>query len=122
FAAFSPSGPRAAHVSEGVPRIASEQVAPSARQNEAADVTGATVTPAAGLDGEWSDPFAYCTAVGTIDFPDHRYSGDFVVASIADALKVPTTSSPDRLKWRCYEGEVLGCASYDRPVCALTPT
>lgn len=130
-AAFAPSGPRAAHVSEGRPRIAEERTAPASRQDEAADVTevapepetttGSTVRQAA-LEGEWSDPFSYCQAVGTIDFPDRRYAGPIVATAVAEALRVPASSSPDRVKWRCYEGEVLGCASFDRPVCALTPS
>lgn len=73
-------------------------------------------------DGPWQDPFSYCSAVGTMDFPDHRYVGPHVVTAVADALRVPESSSPDRVKWRCYEGVVMACAAFDRPVCALTPT
>jgi hypothetical protein len=71
----------------------------------------------------WHDPFAYCAAVGTIDFPDHRYTGPFVTEAIAAALHVPATSPPDRVKWRCVEGTVLACASFrNTPNCAPTPS
>lgn len=70
----------------------------------------------------WNDPFDYCAAVGTIDFPDRRYAGPALVASIAESLRVPTSSSPDRVKWRCVDGEVWACASFDWPVCAMTPS
>jgi hypothetical protein len=71
---------------------------------------------------EWSDPFAYCAAVGTVDFPDHRYTGAMVTAAIAEALRVPASSPPDRVKWRCVEGTVLACASFRGPSCAPTPS
>ena len=71
----------------------------------------------------WSDPFAYCAAVGTIDFPDHRYTGPLVTEAIATALHVPATSPPDRVKWRCVEGTLLACAAFRMtPSCAPTPT
>lgn len=79
------------------------------------DVT--TLPPAS-----WSDPFAYCSGVRTVDFPDGRYVGPTLTESIASALKVPVSSSPDRAKWRCYDGALLGCASFRGASCALTPT
>ncbi len=70
----------------------------------------------------WSDPFAYCSGVRTVDFPDRRYVGPVLTETIASALKVPVSSSPDRAKWRCYDGALLGCASFRGASCALTPT
>jgi hypothetical protein len=70
----------------------------------------------------WSDPFAYCAALGTVDFPDHRYAGPMVTEAIASALRVPASSPPDRVKWRCVDGAVLGCASFRGPSCAPTPS
>jgi hypothetical protein len=37
-------------------------------------------------------------------------------------LRVPLQSAPDRVSWRCVEGAVYACASFDWPVCAMTPT
>lgn len=127
-AAFSPSGPRASLVSEAAPSLV-EQPPPLPLAVEQAPAladlasTGAIAEPEADMEtAGWMDPFSYCSAVGTIDYPDRRYAGQIVFPAIADALRVPASTSPDRLKWRCFEGEVLGCASYDRPVCAVTPT
>jgi hypothetical protein len=97
--------------------------APEAEPSLVASVADDQQVPAGSdEDGPWPDPFSYCAAVGTVDFPDHRYAGPHLVPEIADALRVPDTSSPDRVKWRCYEGAVLACAAFDGPVCALTPT
>jgi len=78
--------------------------------------------PAAPVTGTFSDPFAYCDAVKTIDYVDSRYVGPRFTASIADALRVPMESAPDRVSWRCVEGVIYACASFDWPVCAMTPT
>jgi hypothetical protein len=93
-----------------------------------ADATGLEVAslpidPATLPAEAWSDPFAYCAAVGTVDFPDHRYTGPMVSEAIATALRVPTSSPPDRVKWRCADGAVLACASFrNTPNCAPTPS
>lgn len=99
-------------------------VAPAEEAAPPADLPAeqAGLQPVAATEGPWQDPFSYCTAVGTVDFPDRRYAGPPVVTGIAAALRVPESSSPDRVKWRCYEGAVMACAAFDRPVCALTPT
>lgn len=72
--------------------------------------------------GTLADPFAYCNAVKTIDYVDNRYSGPRFTADIADALRVPMESAPDRVSWRCVDGVIYACASFDWPVCAMTPT
>lgn len=71
---------------------------------------------------EWTDPFSYCAAMGTIDFPDRRYAGPAVALAIVETLRVPASSPPDRVKWRCVDGAVWACASFDWPVCAVTPS
>ncbi len=66
----------------------------------------------------FSDPFAYCAAVGQIDAPDARYTGpkmsdalfkDYLAAAKLD----PSTQYPDQFKqmtiWRCMEGKVYAC-------------
>jgi hypothetical protein len=70
----------------------------------------------------YADPFAYCGAVKTVDYVDNRYTGPRFTAEIAEALRVPMGSAPDRVSWRCVEGIVYACASFDWPVCAMTPT
>lgn len=81
--------------------------------------TPAAATPAA---AGFTDPFAYCGAVRTVDYVDTRYVGPRFTAEIADALRVPLESAPDRVSWRCVEGVVYACASFDWPVCSMTPT
>jgi len=81
--------------------------------------TPAAVAPAAGT---FADPFAYCNAVKTVDYVDNRYSGPRFTADIADALRVPLGSAPDRVSWRCVDGVIYACASFDWPVCSMTPT
>jgi hypothetical protein len=65
----------------------------------------------------FTDPFAYCAAVGTIDAPDARYIGPHVPEVIARglqaALGVPPTAPLDPLLtnsvWRCMQGTVYAC-------------
>lgn len=89
----------------------------------ACTVNGGTQSAAAGTTaipapGSWSNPFAYCRAVGTIDQPDARYTGPqpppAVVAGLERAFGV--TPSPERdaafargAFWRCMDGEVYAC-------------
>lgn len=67
---------------------------------------------------QWSSPFAYCTAVGTIDRPDQRYVGPRpapgVVRGLANALGAsPTGPGSETFRvatyWRCMNGEVYAC-------------
>lgn len=85
-------------------------------------VTSTPLDLAAIPPSSYVDPFAYCSAVKTIDFPDRRYVGPNLTGDIAKALNVPESSSPDRARWRCVDGALLGCASFRGASCALTPT
>ncbi len=65
----------------------------------------------------FTDPFAYCAAVGTIDAPDSRYTGLKVPETIARGLQkafgVPPTAplAPflEHSFWRCMAGKVYAC-------------
>ena len=70
----------------------------------------------------FEDPFAYCAAVGTIDYVDSRYRGPAVVAAMTHALSLTTDASRDRVRWRCDSGRVLACSSYLGPICDMVPT
>ncbi len=70
-----------------------------------------SLTPAA-----YTDPFAYCAAVGTVDVPDARYTGSLVPEAIARGLRnvfnTPDTSLDVFMKdtfWRCMNGKVYAC-------------
>jgi len=69
----------------------------------------------------FSDPFAYCQSVGTIDAPDAEYNGPGVPPAIATALGVPQSTPGDEVHWRCANRTVLACAS-PGAACAPTPT
>ena len=66
----------------------------------------------------YSDPYAYCAAVGQIDAPDGRYTGDKMDDALfkdyltAAGLKTDT-DYPDSFKqatvWRCMSGKVYAC-------------
>ena len=65
----------------------------------------------------YTDPFAYCAAVGTIDAPGARYLGPKVPDAIARGLRAATQSRPDMPRelfvnasfWRCMDGQVYAC-------------
>jgi hypothetical protein len=71
----------------------------------------ATATPAS-----YGDPFAYCTAVGTIDTPGADYTGPKVPESVAKGLQkalnapdTPLTVLENGSSWRCMDGAVYAC-------------
>jgi hypothetical protein len=76
----------------------------------AASTSGAT---AAG----YTDPFAYCAAVGTVDTPGRSYVGPKIPASVITGLRKAADLSPDAPEawvvsgtvWRCMDGQVWAC-------------
>lgn len=71
----------------------------------------------AGGQSSYADPFAYCSAVGTVDTPDARYTGaklpDDVAQGLQVAMGLPTGMPPppiaDNSYWRCMDGKVYAC-------------
>ncbi|MDK2980774.1 MAG: hypothetical protein PWQ55_1121 [Chloroflexota bacterium] len=66
----------------------------------------------------YTDPFAYCAAVGTQDIPDASYTGPAVPDALIDgylqaAGLTGSTEPRDVLRqtttWRCMDGSVLVC-------------
>jgi hypothetical protein len=65
----------------------------------------------------FTDPFAYCRAVGDIDAPDARYTGPKMPAAIAEGLKkafdAPGMARMEPFEensvWRCMNGKVYAC-------------
>ena len=66
----------------------------------------------------FTDPFAYCASVGTIDKPDARYTGmpvpDSVINGFKQAAGLQSSTEPmDMLRkttiWRCMSGKVYAC-------------
>ncbi len=82
----------------------------------------ALMTPSPGTPGTpgetFSDPFAYCAAVGTVDTPDGRYTGPKMPPAIVDGLQkalnltgtpAPPLTSVGPASWRCMGGKVYAC-------------
>jgi putative hemolysin len=66
--------------------------------------------------GSYSDPFLYCNAVGTIDAPDERYTGEKIPEILAQdmiALGLVTADAPKEIQqnaiWRCMDNSVWVC-------------
>ncbi len=66
----------------------------------------------------FTDPFEYCLAVGTIDKPDARYTGDAVTDDIIEGYKqsakltdstMPSEQWKKATIWRCMGGRVYAC-------------
>ncbi len=92
---------------------------PSLEPSTAPSSVGTTIaSPApASPATSYTDPFAYCGAVTTIDSPDARYTGPAVPDSIAMGLKrayqapadAPLDSFRQGTSWRCMGGRVYAC-------------
>jgi putative hemolysin len=64
----------------------------------------------------YSDPFAYCAAVGTIDTPDERYNGPKMPDSVIQAMirqGIVSADTPPEFQqnavWRCMNNSVWVC-------------
>jgi hypothetical protein len=65
----------------------------------------------------FSDPFAYCAAVGTADVPGPRYAGPAMPEAIARGLRAafgapadaPLDPFLEHSVWRCMGGQVYAC-------------
>ena len=71
----------------------------------------------------FTDPQAFCSAVGTIDGPDSRFTGD----KIPDWMMVPFVNPQYPraiygISWRCVAGNVLVCQNAQSPSCLKANT
>lgn len=62
------------------------------------------------------DPWAYCAAVGTIDEPDARFTGEDVPVVIAEGIRAAFNAEDVALEvfergtvWRCMDSKVYAC-------------
>jgi hypothetical protein len=77
---------------------------------------GACGTTSLEAPASYTDPFAYCAAVGTVDAPDARYTGEAMPAAVVEALVrqgVVAADAPPEFQanavWRCMDGQVWAC-------------
>ncbi len=79
--------------------------------------TATACLPAYAQITTFSDPFVYCTSVGTIDAPDARYVGpripDTVAKGLQKAFNAPADAPLEPFRtnsfWRCMDGKVYAC-------------
>lgn len=64
----------------------------------------------------YADPFAYCAAVGTVDAPDQRYTGEELPDVIAEGIRAAFNAEDVDLEvfqrgtvWRCLDNKVYAC-------------
>jgi hypothetical protein len=68
----------------------------------------------------FSDPAAYCAAVGTVDAPDARWAGDpspAVIRARAVATIGEVFVKGEVVQWRCDSGKVRWCVHYGTHYC-----
>ena len=87
-----------------------------------------TLAPPPATQETFSDPFAYCDAVGQIDAPDARYTGSWMSDSLfKDYLQAAgldaSNNYPETFKqmtiWRCMNHQVMPAIS--APISPATP-
>jgi len=78
--------------------------------------TGAIGANPGVAQSHFTDPFAYCAALGTVDNPDARYTGPKMPEAIIKGLTRKGVVSADAPRefnenaiWRCMDGKVLAC-------------
>ena len=90
----------------------------SGQVNTADIATLAPTSNTAPVQKTYSDPFAYCVAVGTIDTPDARYTGpqisDEIINGYKTAAGLEASSEPMEMFrtttiWRCMDNQVYAC-------------
>ena len=95
------------------PAIAQNSTLPAATETTAR----VTETPV-GAQATYTDPFAYCSGVGTIDTPDSRYTGvplpDSIIQGFLKAAGLQNNGEPMELlqkttMWRCMNKAVYVC-------------
>jgi putative hemolysin len=85
------------------------------RACDAADYYDGKCTPDTGRVA-YADPFAYCAAIGTLDAPDERWTGDTLPDSLVEGMirqNIVTADAPPEFQhnavWRCMNGQVWAC-------------
>lgn len=77
----------------------------------------ATSIPSPSAAASFTDPYAYCQAVGNADTPGPEFTGPKMTKALAQAIKTATGASADApldlfmqgSTWRCMNGKVYAC-------------
>jgi len=85
------------------------------RACQAADYYNGKCTAETGT-AAYTDPFAYCAAVGTVDKADERYTGDALPDSVVEVMLqrgIVSADAPFEFQrnavWRCMDGDLMVC-------------
>lgn len=86
--------------------------------SDTGEVTVTYRPPAPVGPATFTDPFAYCAAVGTVDWPggDAGWVGPELPQAVSDGLERLLGSPPYppyATSWRCVDGKVLACRTLD---------
>jgi hypothetical protein len=117
-ATAAPAAPAAPAPAPAAP--AADATPPPSRA--AVQSAAAAAAAAASAAPGYTDPFAYCDAIGTADVPDSQYKGPAVPASVAAALGVSDPQAMQEVHWRCANQTVMACNANHTAACDLTPT
>lgn len=93
-------------------------------------IFASVAVPAVAQAPQFTDPAAYCRAVGTIDAPDSRYGGrelaDWMLAAYFSPQDIADFRDGRRpfygVAWRCVQGDVLICQNAQTPSCMKPDT
>jgi hypothetical protein len=109
--------PVAAASPSPVPPASPTTAAPAPSPTPVPPASPTEAAPAKTEEATFTDPFAYCAAVGTIDSPDARYTGPKMPDDLAKALRTASGGAEDAPLdmfkeggyWRCVDGKVYAC-------------
>lgn len=100
----------------GCAPVAPQAVSPLAGESVPAASSAAESPLAEAVVETFDDPFAYCAAVGTVDEPDERYTGEELPDAIAEGIRAAWGSEDVDLEvfrmgtvWRCMDNQVYAC-------------
>jgi hypothetical protein len=92
---------------------ATASVTPTSEVTSTSAVTASTTVSATGQT--FSDPFAYCASVGTVDAPTAAFTGPAVppevITGLQTAMKsdIPAEVMSQGTVWRCMDQQVYAC-------------
>ena len=73
------------------------------------------------ITATFDNPFDYCTALGTIDVPDARYTGPQSPSAISTGLQQAAGDNGGGFTWRCMGGAVYACRTTGDTPCRVKP-
>lgn len=85
-----------------------------------ASVLAAAHAPTHRRSRTYTDPAAYCRAIGTVDAPGSPYRGPRAFPAALRAASL-AAGQADLLSWRCMDGRVWACAMFSTMSCLKAP-